>query len=343
LAHGTQPVIDTQMEVEGYLFTCDAEMAEHVMIYVDLCRKLTLEQRWIELNVTDALQAWDRDLGGTADYVTYSAKQRLLRVVDFKYGAGVFVSADDNKQAMIYALGALLSLNKPADVVEVYIVQPRFEGAEPVRSFKFPALDLLDFAGTLGTGAEKTRQPNAPLIAGAWCKKTFCPNAATCPELERMQNAVIKQEFAAAVPYDPAILKTALDQIPLVEQRIAAIKAFAYERACAGDAIPGYKLVAKKAMRQWTDRAAVVKWADERAIDPYETPELKSPAQLEKGLGKADKEALKNFYASVSSGTTLVPEGDKRPPISAQVTATDFEIVGNEAAPKQLTADNLFQ
>jgi predicted ATP-dependent Lon-type protease len=64
---------------------------------------------------------------------------------------------------------------------------------------------------------------------------------------------------------------------------------------------------------------------------------------LEKGLGKADKEALKNFYASVSSGTTLVPEGDKRPPISAQVTATDFEIVGNEAAPKQLTADNLFQ
>jgi len=257
----------------------------------------------------------------------------------------MFVDANDNKQAKIYALGVLLTINKPADTVEVYIVQPRYEGAEPVRMFSFPAIDLLDFAAQLSEGAERTRQPDAPLSAGPWCKKTFCPNGATCPELERMQHAVIKQEFSTAVvAYDPAILRQALDQIPFVEQRINALKAFAYERAVAGDTIPGYKLVAKKAQRQWTDPKAVVKWADERAIDPYETPELKSPAQLEKGLGKTDKAALKDFYASVSSGTTLVPEGDKRPAVKAQITVDDFSVVGEaEAAPKQLTANNLFE
>ena len=154
---------------------------------------------------------------------------------------------------------------------------------------------------------------------------------------------LVKQEFSAAVPYDAQALSTALTSIPLVEERIAAIKAFAYERASAGDAVPGYKLVEKRARRHWTDEALVIKWAQDRAIEPFEKPELKSPAQLEKGLKKPEKADLAAFTVSISSGTALVPEADARPAVSKQITVNDFETIGSsQVAPKQLTAENLF-
>ena len=322
--------------------TIPDDMAEGIQLYLDTCARLKLDQRWIELPLTDALSEWDSDLGGTADFVTYSPTKKLLRVVDFKFGAGLFVSADDNKQLKVYALGALLAINRPVDTVEVYIVQPRFEGAEPVRMQSFPAHDLLEFAGDIAHAAKATRLPDAPFTAGPWCRKTFCPNARQCPALERMQHALVKQEFSDVVAYDPKKLADALTAIPLVEERIKAIKEFAYERAVAGDAIPGWKLVDKQPRRHWTNEKAVVAWAKKRAIEPYEEPVVKSPAQLEKGLGKAEKAELAEFTAKVSSGSTLVPESDKRPAISKQVTINDFEVIGGTSEPKRLTANNLF-
>ena len=155
---------------------------------------------------------------------------------------------------------------------------------------------------------------------------------------------LVKQEFMAVVPFDAAQLASALTAIPLVEERIKAIKDFAYAQACEGREIPGYKLVDKRPRRQWTDEQAVIKWAEERAINPFEPPSLKSPAQLEKGLKKSEKAELAEFTASVSSGTALVQDTDARQAVSTMVTVADFVPVGGaEAAPKQLSADNLFK
>ena len=307
--------------------TIPDDMAEGIQLYLDTCARLKLDQRWIELPLTDALSEWDSDLGGTADFVTYSPTKKLLRVVDFKFGAGLFVSADDNKQLKVYALGALLAINRPVDMVEVYIVQPRFEGAEPVRMQSFPAHDLLEFAGDIAHAAKATRLPDAPFTAGPWCKKTFCPNARGCPALEKMQHALVKQEFGDVVPFDPKQLADALTAIPLVEARIRAIKEFAYERAVAGDQIPGWKLVDKRPRRQWTDEKAVISWAESRAINPFETPAVKSPAQMEKGLKKQEKTELAQFTASVSGGSTLVAESDARPAVSAMITVDAFDVI----------------
>lgn len=329
--------------VEGHGIVCDQDMVDGVTLYVETCAKLCLEKRWIELSLTDALKEWDDDLGGTADFATYSPAKRLLRVVDFKYGAGMFVSADDNKQLKVYALGALLAVNAPVDTVEVYIVQPRFEGAEPVRMQSFPAHDLMEFAGDIAYAAIATRLPEPPLTPGPWCKKTFCPNARMCPALERMQHMLIKQEFSAVIPFDPKTLASALDAIPLVEERIKAIKEFAYAQAVAGRTVPGYKLVDKRPRRQWTDRIAVIAWAKQRAIEPFEEPVLKSPAQLEKGLKKSEKTELAAYTVSVSSGTALVPEADARPAVNKMITIDDFEAIGGASQPKQLSATNLFE
>jgi hypothetical protein len=85
-----------------------------------------------------------------------------------------------------------------------------------------------------------------------------------------------------------------------------------------------------------------VAWAEQRAINPYEDPALKSPAQIEKGLKKPEKAELAQFTASVSSGTTLVVESDARPAISKMITIEDFDVVGGTSEPKRLTATNLF-
>ena len=345
LTDGTTPdkYLGKTIEVEGFKFTVDQEMIDGIVLYLETIIKLKLESSRHEVALTDVLSKWDEDLGGTADFATYSPARKLLRVIDFKYGAGVFVSADDNKQLKTYALGALLAVNAPVDLVEVYIVQPRFEGAEPVRMQAFPAFDLIEFAGELAEAAKATRAPDAPLIAGPWCKKTFCPAARVCPALERMQHALVESTFSAVVPFDAKRLADALAAIPLVEARIKAINEFAYERATAGDAIPGYKLVEKRARRHWTNEDAVIEWAKARAIEPFEKPELKSPAQLEKGLKKPEKAELAAFTASVSSGTSLVVEADPRPAVSRQVTVDNFVAIGGpDVAPKQLSAENLF-
>jgi len=310
--------------VDGHMVECDKEMLDGVHLYLDTISRLRMIEEWVEVPLIEVLSKWDPDLGGTGDYATYDPNQQLLRVIDFKYGKGVYVEVKDNRQLKTYALGLMIAVNKPVKTVEVYIVQPRYEGAEPVRMESFPAWELMEFAGDIAEAARATRLPDAPLVAGPWCSKTFCPNVRVCPELERRQHALVRAEFSELKPYDPATLKDMLDAIPLVKERLKAIEEFAYKEACAGKKIPGYKLVDKVPRRKWTDEAAVIEWAKGRAIDPFEEPALKSPAQLEKGLKKAEKAELAQFCSAVSSGSVLVPESDKRPEITKMATVDDF-------------------
>lgn len=327
--------------VDGFPIECDQEMVDGVQMYFDTIKSLRLAQNWVEMPLADALRAWDKDLGGTADYVAYSAKQKLLRAIDFKYGAGTFVDVNDNKQAMIYALGVMLAIGEPVDTVEIYIVQPRYEGVEPVRKDSFPAWKLMEFAGDVADAAAATRKPDAPLNPGSWCAKSFCPNRADCPALQAQEHALITQEFSV-VGVEPATLAKWLVSVPLVKERCKAIEELAYQQAVSGAQIPGFKLVEKRARRQWTDEGKVIAWAKERAIEPFAEPALKSPAQLEKGLKKAEKEELAAFTVSLSSGTVLVTESDARPAVSKMITVDDFAAIGGPTEPAKLTANNLF-
>jgi hypothetical protein len=217
--------------------------------------------------------------------------------------------------------------------VEVTIVQPRFEGARPIRSWKFPAPQILDFAHDIQVAAQATRLPDAPLVAGDHCR--FCPAAATCPELERKQHALLAAEFAGVPALTPAQLGTALVAIPQVKERIKAIEEYAYQQALNGVEIPGFKLVDKRPVRKWKSEGEVAMWAQSLAIDPYAPRELMSPAQLEKKLAETaprgkKKEAgrvLDPFVEKVSSGTALVPMTDDRAPAKV-VNADDFAVVG---------------
>lgn len=336
LAAGSDPAewLLKKTTIDGFEVVCDQEMVDAIDLYVDtLLPELQADDKfWIEMSLLDALQKIDPDMGGTADFVRYRPAARHLRVCDFKYGQGVFVEVEGNPQLKKYAVGAMLEVNQPVDEVEVLIVQPRFEGAQPVRSFTFKAIELLDFIADLKEAAERTRQPDAPLVAGEHCK--FCPASRDCPELERRSHALVAAQFDVASPYDAKKLAEALAQIPLVKERIKAIEEFAYQEAMRGADVPGYKLVEKRPTRKWKSEDVVRMWCEQQAISPYAEPEILSPAQLEKRLGEnaprgKKKEAgkvLKPLIEKVSSGYALVPESDDRPP-AKRIEASAFDLL----------------
>ena len=327
--------------VDGFTVTCDQEMVDGVQLYLDAIADMNIgrtgAESWVEMPLLDALQRVDPDMGGTADYVTYFPEEKHLIVVDFKYGAGTYVEADDNEQLKIYALGAMLQCNKVIHTVEVCIVQPRFERANPVRSWTFKAVEILEYIADIKKAADLTRDPFAKPVAGPQCEH-FCPNARTCPELEKKQHALTAMEFSAVTVYDPVALATALAAIPLVKERIKAIEEFAYAEATKGAVIPGWKLVDKRATRKWKSADEVKQWAAMLGIDPFEPAELMSPAQLEKKLAETapkgkKKEAgrvLDPLVEKVSSGTALVPVSDDRAPAKT-ISIEDFAVIDGTA------------
>ena len=339
-------------KVDGFDVMCDQEMVDAINVYVEAVEEDTEgdDVHWVEMSLHDVAPKVDKDTGGTADCVRYRPATRSLRVFDFKFGSGVYVEATDNKQMKLYALLAmlkLLSLGHLVDEVEVTIAQPRFEGAAPVRSEKFRAVELIDFMADVQDAAEKTRLPDPPLAAGEHCK--FCPKARTCPELEKKHHALIAAEFGAVANYDVAALAAALGSLALVKERIKAIEEFAYSEATRGVEIPGWKLVDKVARRKWKSEGDVIEWAQKNAIDPYEPRALLSPAQIEvklketapKGKKKDAGKVLEPFVERVSSGTALVPAADNRLAVK-RTTESDFAVLDGPAKPVEPAVIKLF-
>lgn len=323
--------------VPGAMDLCPTDMAPHVQTYVDFCRAESTPDSTvlIEMSLTPGLQKIDPDLGGTADFVRYCPTRKNLLVADFKYGRGVFVEVENNPQLLLYALGALHSFAAHnVKTVTLAVIQPRAEGEEAVRTWTAPVEVLLDFAQDVMDAAKAAREIPAKLTPGEkQCR--WCPAKHICPALTEQTHAIIAADFSAVQTYDPAKLQTALDMIPQVEARIKALRDFAYAEIAHGRPVPGYKLVAKRATRKWTDELAAGK-ALLAAVGEaaFEKPVLKSPAQVEKAVGKKEWAQYAELASSVSSGYTLVKDSDPRPGVEliaetdfSCLTASDAEII----------------
>ena len=330
----------------------DDEMLDNVRMYVDYVFGL-LGSR-CKLFVEHGFDLSDVYPGayGTNDAAVYDGVNKILHVIDLKYGAGIYVSARNNPQLRYYALGALLELQKEGHEVETVvmtIVQPRcttIEGA--ARSETIDAIDLMEFAADLVMYAKRTAEPNAPLKAGDHCR--FCPAIIKCPEVQNVKQLVAKSEFAKTTPAEgsvpPDALAKALKAIPILEALVKRIDAYAYQEARAGRSVPGYKLVEKRANRKWINETEVslflggLKVGDD---DIFEPKKVRTPAQMEKKL-PSHYSMLEKFVTKESSGLVLVPIEDKRPafkpdakkefatalpaPVDGQITVDVSELMG---------------
>jgi hypothetical protein len=263
--------------------------------------------------------------------------------VDYKYGRGIKVSALENPQLMAYALGAMFSLpGVDADQVskvEAHIFQPRVTGASP--SDAIHALDLLEWghtelAPTLSL-IEKDGAIQRPYVSGDHCR--FCPAKAQCPALrERALKAAAKAFEAKPVP--PSALSDdeiadVLNEVDVVEIWFDGARKEGLRRALAGKRIGDRKVVEGRGKRSWTDEDTAGGWFVLRKgfgeNEVYDR-KLRSPAQLEKMLTDEQREEMKDYVTTKSSGYVLAPASDKRKPV--QVLPAN-EVFKNHPLPKE--------
>ena len=242
----------------------------------------------------------------------------LLRIYDYKHGQGVPVEVVNNKQMLIYALGAISKLDVDLDMIqeiELIVVQPRFDHSSGlVRRWRLSVQELMDFKAEYTEHIKLALSKNAPLCSGKHCK--FCGAMIICPEIKKAKDEQVAVDFQAletikAKPLAPEFLSKLLSQVSLVEAQAARIKKYCFEQACRGVKIPGFKLVRKKANRKWIDEELVSMELDQEYGDVIYAPkQILSPAKLEKIVKKKD---LAEFIITPDTGDTLVPDSDKRP------------------------------
>jgi hypothetical protein len=308
----------------------DEDMAENVQVYVDAVRReaegceLFIEERFS----LDALNP-PVPMFGTADAVIWDAKNKVLKVMDLKYGAGVPVKVENSPQLSYYALGAMLSLEKRLKIapksVKMFIVQPRYRHPDgPVRSFEIDSYTLrVEWADDLMQYAHATLADDAPLHPGDHCR--FCLAQPKCPKIHEQAVALAQTEFDDGFdPPAPESLSEAqiadiLAKADVFKGWINSVQAYAQDKIAQGGHIPGYKLVAKRATRKWVDDMEAADLLENMGLDEEEiyVKKLISPAQAEEKLGK--KKAIKDRIASLviaqSTGNTIAPLSDKRPAV----------------------------
>lgn len=284
------------------------------------------------------------DVYGTIDFAIYA--ENYLEIIDFKDGAFP-VSAIDNEQLEIYALGELDNLKRnspgvfinPSNVV-MTILQPKLKQigqSEYISSVTMPTQTLLGKVHDFKMGALATDIPDAPLVPGEkQCK--FCPHKGACSvSISHTLNlsgikfgdvSITKQ----AVDKEPADLTDAqiaeiIEATPLLRQMMSAVADEALRRVQMGITLPGLKCIQGAGARKWSldDDDEMAEKLRQMGIPKANTRSNKvlTPAQAEKvswtnrkgdvkKLSKRQIDTMNKNYITKSEGSLkVVPESEK--------------------------------
>lgn len=234
-------------------------------------------------------------------------------VLDWKFGDGVAVDAEENMQLMFYAAAAMRTPEtawafKGVKEVELVIVQP-----PEVKRWTTTVARIKQFEKQLVVAVHEAQKPDAALAMGEHCR--WCAGKPLCP----LQTGAVERAQAAQIAtIDVNQIGSYLQLADQVETWASELRALAHQLLEAGTAVPGYKLVNKRATRQWSDTSAAAARCLELGLsseDVYKPAEILSPAQMEKVLKKRKLALPDDLVVSVSSGTTIAPESDRRPEV----------------------------
>lgn len=336
-------------------FTVDRERANRVAIAYS-----HVQHRVKELDAlmvvaesrVDPANLLDRDdCSGTVDVQIHAGTH--VDIIDYKDGAGI-VSAKDNQQLELYALGVLAD-NPHIQSVRMTIVQPKLaqRGMKAITSYDMLAVDLLARVDFYKNAAAATDKPDAPLVPGeSQCK--FCKAKGSCSALASnvmeavgmFQSIDVAQQAANQEPnqLSDQKIREIVEAAPLLRQFLESVEAEALRRFEAGVSIQGLKAVYGRGTRSWA-------LPDEEMADKlvkmgipknaiFET-KLITPAKAEKltwakkdgekkQLSERQLKTLETEYIKKSQGKlTIVPESDHRQAVVLDA-APMFSAVSNE-------------
>jgi hypothetical protein len=244
---------------------------------------------------------------GSADLLGRLGNRAI--VLDWKFGDGVAVEANENEQGLFYAAAAMRTPGAQwvfdgAEEVEIIIVQP-----PAVKRWVTTVKRVKEFERTLKKAVKVSAMPDAAIVAGEHCR--WCAAKPTCPAMTGAVDRALKVQLDAI---DDNTLGAYAANAVLLQGWIDDLNALVQTKIEKGYKIPGWKLVAKRGTRKWADQSKAADALKALGLDPMKL-EIVSPAQAEKLL-KAKKQNLpEGLTVSVSSGDTLAPESDPRPAV----------------------------
>lgn len=334
-----QGFVGWKLPVDGFgLIEFDQAMADNMLFGLDLARSYMNApgaEFIVERKVS--LRDWvgPGEIGTTDLGIIDIANWRIIGF-DWKYGAGVPVSPEDNDQAMLYILGMWsdfahekfashviethgeAALEYPwEDDIEVIVIieQPRAEGGGGV--WKTTMGHVLSVGRQIREDAEETLLPGAPIVPGEkQCK--FCPAAKhnACEERARYILGLIGSdfdeldtEFVAGAPltmsppsvFTPEQRGQVLLNAPLIRDLLDQLHESAYRDALMGRPTPGQKLVeGRRPARKWRDERKAEAILVSEFGEEAHTKTLLSPSAVEEKVGK--REFKRRFERAVVSG-----------------------------------------
>ena len=285
---------------------------------------------------------WVPEGFGTCDCMILGGNQ--LIIVDYKHGKGVPVSAENNSQMRLYALGALKQFGSfyQVNTITMAIVQPRISAE--VSEETITREELLSWGEQIKPIAAKAASGNgAEFKEGPWCR--FCKGKAVCRA--RSENMTALEDFkgigiegrlssedkaaretvkAAGFPVDTMLTDEEIGDLLIRGAELEAwykdLQAYALEAILAGKEIPGWKVVAGRSNRAFDDQEAAFKDIMKAGYDEVMLYERKPKtlSELEKMIGKkAFGEIAGKHIVKPIGKPTLVEMSDKREPYSSAV------------------------
>jgi hypothetical protein len=259
---------------------------------------------------------------GTGDCLIVADK--LLHIIDFKYGQGVLVDAEQNPQMMLYALGALRLFDSLYDITEVSmsIFQPRREN---VSTWTISVDDLLDWAeNTLKPKAELAFKGEGEYTPGSWCQ--FCKAAVKCRARAEAKLQLARYEFAMPPLLSDEEIEDILLKLDDLTKWANEITAYAQDAAVNhGKVWRGFKLVESRTNRRYIDEEAVAQAANAAGYHDIYKKSLIPITEMERLMGKKTfAEVIGSLVEKPKGRPTLVPASDKRPAIVSTGAEQDF-------------------
>lgn len=301
------------------------EMEEYTEIYKDYIKTLAISfptEPYVAIEKKVDFSSYVPEGFGTADCILLSGD--TLHVVDLKYGKGVPVSAEENPQMMLYALGAYQTYGFLYDIrnIHLVIVQPRLDS---ISEWECQLGELLNFADYVRERAALAIDGDGEFCQGEkQCR--FCRAKAQCraraeenvkltfsPDKGKLPPLISNEELGSYISLGEDVAKW-----------ISDLKEYALGECLAGHDVPGWKAVEGRGSREWTDMNAAFDVLKEKGIAEeilYEKKAL-TLAQVEKTIGKKDfAEMVGSMVVKNPGKPTLVKESDKREAITNKITA----------------------
>lgn len=263
---------------------------------------------------------------GTGDAVIIA--EGKLEIIDLKYGKGVEVSAVDNPQLRLYALGAYEAFDMlyGFDTVEMTIYQPRLDN---ISSENISVAELLEWGESVKKAAQLANDDSViECVAGKHCDTGFCKARPVCRAYAEERQKMAVYDFKPPAMLTVAEIADIIEQSASLEKWAKLVCDYALEQAYKhGVEYPGYKVVEGRSNRKYSKPdSEVAKILTDNGYQESDilVHKLKGITDIEKLLGKKTfAEVLGSYVVKPPGKPTLVCSEDKRPAINSAMQAQE--------------------